>query len=80
MRIISLRPHGWGTPTLAYLDVEVDGVKLFDVEVRRAADGTLRAWPPQYGKRRVAAISSDLARDITSAAMAAMEGRARARY
>lgn len=73
MRIISLRPVGRGT-TLAYLDLEVDGLRLFDIELRRASDGTLRAWAPQRGGRAVGAISVDLAKQVTQAAVAAMEG------
>ena len=78
MRIISSRPCPWDERTVALVSIEFDSqLKLYDVAIRRAADGTLRAWPPRNNKGAVASISSDLARSIISAAMPVIEGGAR---
>lgn len=74
MRITALRPQGRGTPTVAYVDIEIGGLKLYGIEIRHAVDGTLRAWPPLRGKHHIASISTALAHEITRAAMIAMKG------
>ncbi|UOK70432.1 hypothetical protein [Ancylobacter polymorphus] len=74
MRLLAVRPSPPGTPLLGFVDVELGPVRLFGVEIRRATDGTLRAWPPKRGERRSAAIDPATAFEIATAAMAALGG------
>lgn len=74
MRILSIRPAPAGTAVLARADVEVAGLKIFDVVVRRAADGSLRAFPSERGRRATVSFGQDFANSIIRAALSAIEG------
>lgn len=81
MRILATRSHHRDERTLAIVDIELDDhLKLFGIAIRRAADGSFRAWPPKgTGSRDVMSIPSELAKSIISAAMPLIEGGASAR-
>ncbi|MCB4771453.1 hypothetical protein LGR54_22855 [Ancylobacter sp. Lp-2] len=74
MKILSARRAPPGSSLLGVVDVEIGTVRLYGVEIRRAADGGLRAWPPKRGDHRVASIDSTTAIEIAFAALAALEG------
>ncbi|MGU3493672.1 hypothetical protein ACLBXM_06475 [Xanthobacteraceae bacterium A53D] len=75
MRIISARPCFRDERTVATVDVAFDDhLKLYGITIRRAADGSLRAWPPKSGSNAAASISADLARTIIKAAMPLVGG------
>lgn len=78
MKILSIHPAPPGGTAVARLDVELPcGLKLHDLSLKRAADGTLRVWAPNAFGRRVAAFPPALAIQITTAAMAALGSRSR---
>lgn len=81
MRIISARPCFRDERTVATVDVEFDEhLKLYGITIKRAQDGSLRAWPPRgSGSAAAASISAELARSIISAALPLVQGGAHGR-
>lgn len=79
MHVISARRPAAGSRALAVVDVDAGGLRVFNIEICRAADGRLRAWAPRYRGEHVAAFSTELADQIGRAALVALEGGASAR-
>ncbi|MGU3495744.1 hypothetical protein ACLBXM_17020 [Xanthobacteraceae bacterium A53D] len=80
MRIISLRPAGRGTPTLAHFDVELTPhLRLHNLALKRTANGQLRSFAPACRGRHAASFHPELGEQITSAAAAAWEAAAHGR-
>jgi len=76
MKILSIHPAPPGGSAVARLDVELPcGLKLHDLSLKRAGDGSLRVWAPNAHGRRVAAFPPALAHQIVAAALAAMGSR-----
>ncbi|MBS7535041.1 hypothetical protein KHC28_15410 [Ancylobacter sonchi] len=77
MKILSIRLAPPGSGTLAHADIDVGGLRIFDVVIRRAADGSPRAFPSERGRKATVSFSIDLAQSITSAASSAIGGNGR---
>lgn len=73
MKILAIRPAPPGGRDIARLDVELEnGVRLFELQVRQAHDGTHRVWAPHAFGRRAASLPIDITNQISSAAVAAI--------
>ncbi|TCK31228.1 hypothetical protein EV667_1334 [Ancylobacter aquaticus] len=78
MRILSIRPGPPGSAVLAHVDIEVAGLRIYDVVIRRAADGSLRAFPSERGRKATVSFGIEFAESITRAALPAIEGNSHA--
>lgn len=74
MRILETRPVPAGTAVLAHVDIDVGGFRIYDVVVRRAADGSLRAFPSERGRKATVSFGTEFAESIIRAALPAIEG------
>ncbi|MCB4771178.1 hypothetical protein LGR54_21440 [Ancylobacter sp. Lp-2] len=77
MKILSIRPAPPGSGTLAHADIDVGGLRIFDVVIRRAADGSLRAFPSERGRKATVSFGIEFAQSITRAAEPAIGGSSR---
>jgi hypothetical protein len=63
MRILSYRPAPSGGGTIGFVEIEAaPGVRLFDVKIVRAHDGTIRAYARNtaFDRAAIAEISKSL--------------------
>lgn len=75
MRILSIRPYGGGTGSLARFDVELPtGIRIFSLDLKRAADGSYRVWGPHAFGGRVVTFPPNITAQISQAALAALGG------
>ena len=75
MRILGFRPTA-GPRLLAYFDVEVaDNLRIYNLELRRTAGGTLRSYAPKVCGKHAATFHPSLATEITRAAEAVLKGQ-----
>ncbi|MCB4767843.1 hypothetical protein LGR54_04440 [Ancylobacter sp. Lp-2] len=76
MKIIGIRPAEPGGSDLARLDVETsDGIKLYDLTLKRTPDGALRLWAPNAFGRRCAAIPTRIADALAADAVSLLRSR-----
>jgi hypothetical protein len=74
MRILGFRPTA-GPRLVAYFDVEVaNDLRIYNMELRRAADGQLRSYAPKVCGKHAASFHPSLATQITRAAEAVLRG------
>ncbi|RTL95471.1 hypothetical protein EJV44_12235 [Ancylobacter aquaticus] len=78
MRILSIRPSAPGSAVLAHVDIDVGGLRIFGVAIRRAADGSLRAFPSERGRKATVSFGIEFAESITRAALPAIGGNCHA--
>ena len=75
MKILSIRPTASNKDVAAF-DVELSPhLRLFNLTLRRGADGALRIYAAKALGKHSASFHPDLAQEITSAAEAAMGGK-----
>ena len=80
MRILSIDPHPWPGEgrlrNIAKFDVELtDSIRLYAMRLLQTAGGKHLVYAPSAGGKRCASFAPDLAIEITSAAVAALEDR-----
>ena len=76
MRVIDIRPPG-RLQDLAVFDVEITPhLRLYNLSLRKTADGRLRTLAPNACGKHVATFHPDLATELTRAAAAALGGLA----
>jgi len=69
MKILSVRPAPPGGKVLAVFDAEVSpGIRLFDLALRRGADGGLRVYAPNAFGRHTATFDADVVTDLAALA------------
>ncbi len=76
MQITELWPEQWhGSSTVARFSVALQpDLKLVGLKLQRKDDGSYRVRPPNFSGKAAFHIGPDLARRITTAAVAAMTG------
>ena len=73
MRILSIRPAPPGGTDLARFDAETpEGIRLFNLSLKRGADGVCRVWAPCAFGQRVATFPASIVDTIAAAALAAL--------
>lgn len=66
-------PNG-GARTIARFTVDIGGVRLFGLLLRRKPDGTLRIAAPNLAGQHSATFEKHLSEKITTAAVSALKG------
>jgi hypothetical protein len=76
MKIIDIWPMREGSSTLARFDLELtEQVRIFGLHLKRSDDGRMRVFGPKSGGRHAASFHPTISEEITSAAIAALEGK-----
>jgi hypothetical protein len=69
MHILSIRPAKPGGKAIAFFDAEVSpGIRMFDLALRRGADGGLRVYAPNAFGRHCASFSADVVDELSALA------------
>lgn len=68
MQIIAIRPRTGGGNTIAHLDVQMDGLRLFNLALKKTASG-YRVFAPSAFGSSVATFTRDIASQIIDAAL-----------
>ncbi len=78
MRIIDIWPMREGYSSIAKFDLELNPqVRIFGLHLKRNDDGRMRVFAPKSGGRHAASFRPEISEQITSAAIAALEGKSR---
>ena len=76
MKIIDIWPMREGSNTIARFDLELtEQVRIFGLHLKRSDDGRMRIFGPKSGDKHAASFNPTISEEITSAAIAALEGK-----
>jgi hypothetical protein len=73
MNISNVR-HEAGRSLIARFDLEVDGIRVYDMELRRNGDGHLRVYAASPGSKRIVTFDRTVAEAIITEAQRALGG------